>query len=836
MTISRLLRRQWRKRPGRALATAASVAVAVAAVVATWVAADASRAGYRRLAETVEGVPSIDISARGGGRFEATVLPRLADIPGVRAVVPLFFRPTLLRVGEKRVREVAVGVDAAALVEAGLLSLTSGRPCEAADEVVLDTALAQGLAKRIGDEVIMFARRSIRRMTVVGIADSQSLKWFAEGGGVVVDIQPLEEMSNAFGLVDRVRVVIAPGGSRPAVLEAIAKRLPPALTAEVPAGRAGMAEDVLHSANLGLDFVTGLTVAMAWFIVGNAMLMNVTERRRSFALLRVLGATGRQVERFVMTEAALLGAAGSVVGATAGLAAAVPISAGISRTLQAPAASLVVHPLVIPAAIALGTLVAVAAAWWPAREAADVEPLAGLAQSPPPPRGVSGRFLAMALIMWAVSAVVMTLVVWEWLPPRAAVPAGILMMLAFVATTPVVLPTLCAACARLIPERWRIERTLAVEQIIRQPIRTALTTGVLVVAVSNAIGLGHAIRDNVDDVRGWYTRLMRADWMLTHAGMVSGGLAVAGPKIRMAEEEVRALPGVKRVEGIGVAAGRVAGGACVVVARDIPADTPLPTDPVGTTEADLRLALDRGEAAAGTLLARRSGIKPGDEVEVEVYGRTARVKIAALVVDYTSGGASLLLRRDVAARLFGMEAADIVLVTAEPGAIAPLRDPLNRIAESHGMLLRSFENVQAFINGIVGGVVNSLWAILGLGFVVGSLGVANTVTMNVLEKTRTLGLLRAVGMTSGQVTRLVVLESVLLGVSGGLIGAVGGMFTALLIQLASQPLLGHPIRASLRPSVVAVNLVAAVAVTALAAWIPARRAVRLDLLESISAE
>ena len=484
----------------------------------------------------------------------------------------------------------------------------------------------------------------------------------------------------------------------------------------------------------------------------------------------------------------------------------------------------------------LGTLVAVAAAWWPAREAADVEPLAGLAHAPSPPRGVSGRFLAMAVVMWLVSAVVMTLVVWERLPPRAAVPAGILMMLAFVATTPVVLPTLCTACARLIPERWRIERTLAVEQIIRQPIRTALTTGVLVVAVSNAIGLGHAIRDNVDDVRGWYARLMRADWMLTHTGMVSGGLSGGGPRTRLAEEEVRALPGVKRVDGIGVAAGRVAGGACVVVARDIPADAPLPTDPVGTTEADLRRALDRGEAAAGTLLARRAGLKPGDEVEVEVFGRKTRVKIAALVVDYTSGGASLLLRRDVAARLFGMEAADIVLVTANPGAMAALRDPLQRIAESHGMLLRSFENVQAFINGIVGGVVNSLWAILGLGFVVGSLGVANTVTMNVLEKTRTLGLLRAVGMTSGQVTRLVVLESVLLGVSGGLIGAVGGMFTALLIQLASQPLLGHPIRASLRPMVVAVNLVAAVAVTAIAAWIPARRAVRLDLLESISAE
>ena len=457
-------------------------------------------------------------------------------------------------------------------------------------------------------------------------------------------------------------------------------------------------------------------------------------------------------------------------------------------------------------------------------------------QAAPPARGVSRRFLLLALTLWAVSAALMALVIAERLPPRAAVPAGIMMMLAFVATTPVVLPTLCTACGRLIPEQWRIERTLAVEQIIRQPIRTALTTGVLVVAVSNAIGLGHAIRDNVDDVRGWYTRLMRADWMLTHAGMVNGGLASSGPQARLAEEEVRAVPGVKRVEGIGVATGRVAGGACVVVARDIPADTPLPIAPVGTTEEKLRQALDRGEAAVGTVLARRAGIKPGDQVEVEVFGRKTMVTIAALVVDYTSGGASLLMRREAATRLFGLEAADIVLVTAEPGRAAELRDSLHRIAEAHGMLLRSFENVQAFINRIVSGVVNSLWAILGLGFVVGSLGVANTVTMSVLEKTRTLGLLRAIGMTSGQVMRLVLIESLLLGAAGGLIGAVGGMATAVLIQFASQPLLGHPIRASLRPSVVVVSLIAAVAVTALAAWIPARRAVRLDLLESISTE
>jgi putative ABC transport system permease protein len=836
MTLARLLRRQWAKRPGRALATAASVAVAVAAVVATWVAADASRAGYRRLAETVEGVPSIEVSARGGGRFAADLVPRLVDIPGVRAVVPLFYRPTLLRAGEIRAREIAVGVDAVSLVRAGLLEISAGRPCAAVDEVVLESGLAAALGRQVGDEVIMLTRRGIRRMTVVGLAPAESLRWFAEGGSVIVAIGPLGELSNAAGLVDRVRVVLGPQAARAGVLREVARRLPTALLAEVPAGRAGMAEDVLHSADLGLDFVTGLTVAMAWFIVGNAMLMNVTERRRSFSLLRVLGATGRQVERFVMAEAALIGVAGAVAGAALGLAAAAPISAGISRALQAPAATLRVQPLVIPVAIALGAAVAVAAAWWPAREAAAVDPLEGLAHAPPPPGGVSRRFLAAALAMWAASAAVMALVITERLPPRAAVPAGILMMLAFVATTPVVLPTLAVWCARLIPARWRIERTLAVEQILRQPIRTALTTGVLVVAVSNGVGLGHAIRDNVDDVLGWYSRLMRADWVLAHGGVSGGSLAAGGLRTRGVEEEVRGLQGVRRVEGVGLTVGRVAGGSCVVIARDVPDGEPLPVDAVNATQDELRRGLARGEAAAGTVLARRAGIKPGDEVDVEVFGRTVRVRIAALVVDYTSGGASILLRRDAARRLFGLESADLVLVTADPGAAAGLREPLQRVADGHDMMLRSFAGVQRFIDGIVGGVVGSLWAILALGFVVGSLGVANTVTMNVLEKTRTLGLLRAVGMTGGQVTRVVVLESVLLGLAGGIIGAAGGVTTALLIQFASQPLLGHPIRASFRPGVVATNLAAAVVVTALAAWLPARRAARLDLLEAISAE
>ena len=161
MRFLRLLIRQWRNRPGRALTTAASVAVAVGAVVATWVAAGASRQGYSQLAEVIGGVPTIDVTARGGGRFSATDMPPLADVAGVKAVVPLFFRPTLLRVGEKRVREVAVGVDAAALVGLGLLELEAGEPCRESDELLLDAGLARSLGLGVDDEVLFFARRRL---------------------------------------------------------------------------------------------------------------------------------------------------------------------------------------------------------------------------------------------------------------------------------------------------------------------------------------------------------------------------------------------------------------------------------------------------------------------------------------------------------------------------------------------------------------------------------------------------------------------------------------------------------------------------------------------------
>lgn len=837
MNMTKLLMRQWQTQPSRAAATVASVAVAVGAVVATWAAANASRSGYRRLAETAEGTPSLIVSSADRERFDSSRVPRLADIPGVRATVPLVFNPTLMRAGGRRVHEMAVGVDVAGLANAGLLTLATGRPCVAADEVVLDSDLAGSLGLDVDDDVVLLSRRRISRLRITGLARGETTRWFAEGAGVMLGLAALESMSLADGRIDRVRVAVASNANRGNVRATVASRLPRELTVEVPPGVDSLADDVLHAAHLGLDFVTGLTIAMAWFIVGNTMLMNVTERRRGLSLVRVLGGTSRQVQRLVMGEAAALGFIGAVVGAAAGMLAARPMALGISRALQVPGLAPPPNPMIALVAAIAAVAVTVTAAWWPARSAAQLDMLEGLAAAPPLPRpGIAWRHVALVILLAAAAEGTLGLVAMQYLPPRAAVPAGIILLLAFVALTPLVLPTIVRLLARLVPDGLRTERVLAVEQVLRHPARTVLTTGVMVVAVTNGIGLGHSIRDNVDDLLGWYARNLRTDWILTRAGLFTPAAEAGGSRLLGLEQKVRSLSGVATVEAVSVALGRISGGACIVVARNPSDDAATAPQGIGATPEQIRAGLEDGAALAGSMLATRLGIQAGDEVHVEVAGHTVRLRVAALVVDYTAGGSALQVSRTTGRSLFGMEEPDIVLVEAAERERETLREPLARLATEHGMILRSSGELQEFVNGLVNGVVGSLWTILAIGFVVGSMGVANTVTMNVLEQRRGLALLRAIGMSRSRVVRLVLLQSILLGAAGGLIGVTSGLVTAAFIQLASQPLVGHPVSFRLRPDVVVVNVAAAIAVTAAAAWLPARRALRMDVLEAVTAE
>jgi putative ABC transport system permease protein len=253
--------------------------------------------------------------------------------------------------------------------------------------------------------------------------------------------------------------------------------------------------------------------------------------------------------------------------------------------------------------------------------------------------------------------------------------------------------------------------------------------------------------------------------------------------------------------------------------------------------ARIRAELTVGHAVIGSVLARKLQIRAGDTLRLELEGRSLSVQVAAVVRDYTLGGLAIYLDRAPAAELITLGPAETYTVTLQPGtSLEPTVQKLKALVGGEGLVVSSYAQLRRELDLLIDGVVAALWALIAVGFVIGGIAVANTLTMSVLEQTRELGLLRIVGMTRAQVRRLVVCESLLLGFLGALMGSIAGITTAWIIHLCSGPLLGQSAPFEFHIWLLLVNLGGCLLITLVAAWSPGSRAARMNLLEALAVE
>ena len=165
-----------------------------------------------------------------------------------------------------------------------------------------------------------------------------------------------------------------------------------------------------------------------------------------------------------------------------------------------------------------------------------------------------------------------------------------------------------------------------------------------------------------------------------------------------------------------------------------------------------------------------------------------------------------------------------------------LKPTLEAICKQHGVLLNSQAEIGQRINQISNGIAGCLWGLIFLGFVVAAFGVVNTLSMNVLEQTRELGLLRIVAMTRVQVRRTIITQALIIGMVGLVPGVFFGLGIAYIINLAMEPSYGRPIEFTLHPVLMFVALVGSMLITVIAAAIPAHRAAGVDLAQALHYE
>ena len=843
-----------RSHPLRTLLTLLSVAIGVGAVVAISCASSSARLAFSHLHESLTGKVDFEIVAADGSRFDAATVAGIQRTDGVGQVVPLLRRTTILYANGQRVPTSALGVDEASPAGLSQYELAAGRhwespppaaggesvPTDSASpvrlEVLLESQLAQNLGIQVNDQATFLLPRGPTRTVVVGLLRRRSAASLTDNENVFFRLTDLQQASRLAGKIDQLRIRLAEGHSRDEVQRRLQAGLPSDLAVRVPLAQTDLADATLQAADQGLKFAQAVALLMALFIILNTFLISVAQRHRQWGLLRAVGATQSQVLRLLVAEGLVIGIAGSLLGLAVGYASAGFLADAIARTLGAQAEAVELHPLVIVLVLILGPLLAVLGCYVPARKACRASPIDAVrGDVPRAATRVPRRLVILAGVVWCLSFLVLAGCAAERLPPRLAIPAGLGMMLGFVLMVPPLLPPAARLLTRVCLSRiWPAEGALAQDQVFQSRLRTALTTAVVVVALANTIGLGHGLLNSVEDVRDWYRRAMSADLILMPATAETasefGLQAKEGPELQL-----RQLPGVAAVQTVRFVTVRVNDRPALLVARGFAADEEPPWRLSGAAWPDVRTQLVQGRVVIGGMLAKLCGAGVDETLRVEYGGRVQELTGAAVVTDYHYGGLSLYVDRQCARRQLGVDGVNAFLVSFEAGqdVAAPT---LLELRQRWRLGIHAFADLRAWLDGLMNGVVAAFWAVLGLGLIVAAFGIFNTVTMNVLEQTREIGLLRIVGMTRGQVLRTVICQGLILAFLGILLGTIAGLVTAYLMHLCKGPLLGGVTAFFWRPGLIVLADITALVLVIAASWPPARRAARLDALQSVQEE
>ena len=645
----------------------------------------------------------------------------------------------------------------------------------------------------------------------------------------------LNEARVVFGQIgiSRIDVGLDPGASAAAVSNALERTLttePYVLTGPGDLGAS------LRASTGAFQALTSLLAAVALFVgaflIFNTLSMTVTERIREVGLLRAAGATRRQVAGIVLAQALVLGIVGSAIGIAIGLGLAAVMVAYVRSIASVPIDGLSVPLVGILLAIVVGVAVTIAAALEPAIRAGRVSPIEALRARPADLAAGGQARLRWLVVVFAVVAVAGS---FAWpagaaagSPVRALVVYAIL--LGATVLTPFILPPLARIAG--IPFGWilRTEERLARGVALRDPSRTALTVGALLVGLAMVVAVGDVAQNARRSANAWLVDVVPGDEIVT--SIVPAAIDEEGPGSTLA-----AVPGVARVTPMATFDAAYQGirlDAAAITGKDLLADGRL-TFVAGDRTSALT-GLDGGgdgDPAAQPVRTAGAGPRRHDAVHGGCLdaGQPARRR-------HRRADAPRQGRRDRARRLVGRDRA-----VRRPGC-GLVRGPVRarrlgrRPAGARGGRSRArprAEHARA-VRGAIGDALGQVFglfdALAVVAVLVAGLGIVNTLTMNVVERVREIGVLRATGMTRSQVWRMVVIEAGVLGVIGAVLGCLAGPGRgAALIALT-----GGGIGASgLDVPWVTMGLAAlfGIAIAMLAAYYPARLASGFSIVRAV---
>jgi len=842
----------------RTVLTFLGMALGVAVIVAIALVNRALTTSFQSTIEQIAGKAVLQVSNSESGMAEA-LLPLVRDTEGVLDVAAAVdgFLPVSGVPGE---RLYVYGVDL--LTDFTLRDhrfVGDGFAFDRAldfiaqpDSIAVTESFARRLGLSIGSNLFLNTSQGKQSYRVRALLKEEGTARVFGGNFALMDLPVAQLAFGKEGKLDIIDLTVEAGAKVATVQGRLRQQVGGAAEVERPKKRGEQIESLLTSFRVGLFFVSLIALFVGFFLIYNTVSVSIVQRKREIGTLRCLGMRRSELLRLIVAEALILAIVGAIIGCLFGWALAQAALLAVGETVRnlfssigLSSSSLSPRELAIALGSALG--VALFAALHPAIEALRISPLENARQALWRPMFDPRKSWATRLGLFCLAiAPVLILIAPHLTGSVRQFSVGVIGMLIFLLGLAFFAPLIVRQAAKLL---WRsalslpgipwVETRLAADSLRRNPLRSGITVATMIISLAAIF----TIAAFVNSVRG--SLLAWVDQMVTADIIISSGARTAGPRNVSLREApaagLRALPGVKIVDLYRLVRANYQGRPIVVESFSAAESARVRTLPMAQGDG-ARALREMGEgkgAVVSESFQSRFQKQVGDNFELITPSGPATFKVLGIYIDYSSDIGSVLIDRALYKKFWRDELVDAFDLWLEPGV--DMTGLIQKIKAGYGEKYQLFISTHRELKDAVlrimeqSFVVN--YAVEVVALVVAIFSVINTLLASILDRSREIGVLRAVGATQSQVRRIIVMEAGWMGLIGGLLGLFAGSVMAYHHVVFNTKLLTGWTFQFYYPYDVAVLVVSATVVLCLmAGYGPAKKAAAIPVVTAIGYE